>query len=246
MSDEYARCMSSLHEAFARTLSNSLGAYLRTHFEMVLASVELVPGRDFLADFQETGFTSLLAVEPGGSAVVMQVDTALVFPIIDLLLGGTGRATMISRDLTEIDREIMDGVAQMIGRQLETTWQSTGVKLRLDRQQQAAQIQSVYSSTEKLTILSFEAKINETTGAITISFPATLAIAMLREISSGPGKKARLEQPQSVGLRESVLKCKFDSTVGLANLKVPFRELVGLQPGSVLNLRRSIKSPASL
>jgi flagellar motor switch protein FliM len=27
MSDEYARCMSSLHEAFARTMSNSLGAY---------------------------------------------------------------------------------------------------------------------------------------------------------------------------------------------------------------------------
>ena len=27
MSDEYARCMSGLHEAFARTMSNSLGAY---------------------------------------------------------------------------------------------------------------------------------------------------------------------------------------------------------------------------
>ena len=27
MSDEYARCMSTLHEAFARTMSNSLGAY---------------------------------------------------------------------------------------------------------------------------------------------------------------------------------------------------------------------------
>jgi len=176
----------------------------------------------------------------------MQVDTTLVFPIIDVLLGGTGQNTTISRDLTEIDREIMDGVAQIIGRQLETTWQSTGVKLRLAHQQQAMPIQSVYSSTEKLTILSFEAKINETTGAITISFPATLAIAMLREISSGPDKKARLEQPQSLGLSASILKCRFDSTVGLANLKVTFRELVALQPGSVLNLRLPTKVPAAL
>lgn len=246
MSDEYARCMSNLHEAFARTMANSLGAYLRAHFEMVLASVELIPGRDFLGGFQETGFTSLLAVEPGASAVLLQVDTALVVPIIDVLLGGTGQLTAMSRDLTEIDREIMDGVAQMIGRQLETTWQSIGVKLRLDRQRQAAQIQSVYSATEKLTILSFEAKVNQTSGAIVISFPATLAIAMLREISSGPNRKVREGQPQPLGVRASVLNCPFETTVGLANLRVPLRELVALRPGSVLNLRLPVKSPAAL
>jgi len=245
MSDEYARCMSGLHEAFARTMSNSLGAYLRAHFEMVLASVELIPGRDFLGSFQETGFTSLLAMEPGASAVVLQVETALVVPIIDVLLGGTGQSTTMSRELTEIDREIMDGVAQMIGRQLETTWQSIGVKLRPDRQRQAAQIQNVYSATEKLTVLSFEAKVNDTPGAITISFPATLAIAMLRAISSGPGKKARTEQPHSVGVRASVLNCPFETTVGLANLRVSMRELMALRPGAVLNLRLPVKSPAA-
>jgi flagellar motor switch protein FliM len=246
MSDEYARCMSGLHEAFARTMSNSLGAYLRAHFEMVLASVELIPGRDFLGSFQETGFTSFLAVEPGTSAVVLQVDTALVVPIIDVLLGGTGQPTTMSRELTEIDREIMDGVAQMIGRQLETTWQSIGIKLKPDRQRQAAQIQSVYSATEKLTILSFEAKVNDTLGAITISFPATMAIAMLREISSGPGKKVRTEQRQSVGVRANVLSCRFETTVGLAGLRIPLRELMNLRPGCVLNLRLPVKSPAAL
>jgi flagellar motor switch protein FliM len=227
-------------------MSNSLGAYLRAHFQMVLASVELIPGRDFLGSFQETGFTSFLAVQPGSSAVVLQVDTALVVPIIDVLLGGSGQSTTMSRELTEIDREIMDGVAQMIGRELETTWQSIGVKLRPDRQRQAAQIQSVYSATEKLTILSFEAKVNETPGAITISFPATLAIAMLREISPDPGKKPHAEQPQSLGVRASVLNCPFETTVGLANLKVPLRELMALRPGSVLNLRLPVKVTAAL
>ena len=246
MSDEYARYMSGLHEAFARTMSNSLGAYLRAQFEMVLASVELIPGRDFVGSFQETGFTSFLAVDPGTSAVVLQVDTALVIPIIDVLLGGTGEPMTTSRELTEIDREIMDGVAQVIGRQLEATWQSIGVKLRPDRQRQAAQIQNVYSATEKLTILSFEAKVNKTPGAITISFPATLAIAMLREISSGPGMKARTEQPQSMGIHARVLNCPFETTVGLANLRVPLRELMALRPGTVLNLRLSVKSPVAL
>jgi flagellar motor switch protein FliM len=47
--------MTTVFEAFARSVSNSMGAYLRARFEMALASVEQMPVRDFLGDFQETG-----------------------------------------------------------------------------------------------------------------------------------------------------------------------------------------------
>ena len=246
MSDHYARFMTSLFEVFARSVSNSLGAYLRAQFEMVLASVEMVPVRDFLGGFQESGFAAFLTLEPGGSVVVLQIDTALVFPIIDVLLGGFGKAAPTTHELTEIDKEIMEGVALILGRQLETTWQSMGVKIRLDHQQKATQVQSAYSATEKLTILTFEAKLNETTGAVILSFPASLANTLLREMSSDPRGKARTDSPALASLRARVLECQFDSTLGIPNLKLPVRELAGLRPGSVLNLRSPIKSPAAL
>lgn len=246
MSDQYARFVTGLFEAFARSVSNSLGAYLRAHFEMVLASVELVPVRDFLAGFQESGFVAFLSLEPPGSAVVLQVDTALVFPVIDVLLGGFGTPATSARELTEIDEEIMDGVAQILGRQLEAMWQPMDVRIRVDRHQKPAQVQNVYSSTEKLTILTFEAKLNETSGAIVISFPASLASAMLRGMASDPHGKSRPDLLAQPSLRARVLECKFDSTVGISHLKVPLCELVALQPGSVLNLRLPVKTPAAL
>jgi flagellar motor switch protein FliM len=245
MSDQYARFMTSLYEAYARSVSNSLAAYLRTQFEMVLASVEQVPVRDFLAGFQEAGFAACLTLEPAGPVVVLQVDTALVYPIIDVLLGGIGTPPAVAHELTEIDREIMEGVAQILGRHLETTWQPRGAKIRLDRQQKPAQIHSVYSATEKLTILTFEARLNETAGAIILSLPASVANGMLRETPSDPHRRPKTGPGDRPSLQARVLECQFDSTVGIPDLKVRLRDLVGLRPGSVLNLRVPVQSPAA-
>ena len=246
MSDQYVRFMTSLYEAYARSVSNSLGAYLRARFEMTLASVEQVPVRDFLAGFKEAGFVALLNLEPSDSVVVLQVETAIVFPIIDVLLGGFGMPSVISRELTEIDREIMEGVTQILGRQLETAWQPLGAKITLDRLQKAAQIQSVYSATEKLTVLTFEARLNETTGAIILSLPASVGSALLREISSDQQGRPNVDSVDRPSLQARILECQFDSTVGISDLKVRLRDLVGLRPGSVLNLRVPVQSPASL
>ncbi len=246
MSERYARFMTTLFEAFARNVSNSLGAYLRARFEMVLASVEQMPVRDFLDDFQESGFIGILNLQPGNTAAVMQVDTSLVFPIIDVLLGGFGTPCTNSREMTEIDEDIMEGVAQIICRQLETTWRPMGITIQLERRQKATQIHNVFPANEKLTALTFEIKLNETAGAVNLSFPTSLASAMLRQISADPRKKTRLSAGQKIGLRERVMACTFDSTMGIANLKVFLRDLVALKPGGVLNLRMPIKNPAFL
>jgi flagellar motor switch protein FliM len=246
MSEAYARFLTNLYEGFARSASNSLGAFLRAHFEMVLASVEQMPVRDFVAAYQETGFVAVLSLHPGDTAVLLQVDNALVFPVIDVLLGGSGAATLKAREMTEIDRGIMEGVAHVLCRQLEATWQSMAITVRLDRQQNAAQIENVFPSTEKLIALTFEVKLNETAGAVNLLFPASFAAAMLREISADPRKKVPPRATVKSGLRQRVLDCAFSCTVGIANLRVPLREVAALKPGSVLNLGLSIKTPASL
>jgi flagellar motor switch protein FliM len=246
MSEPYARFMTNLYEGFARSVSNSLGAYLRTHFEMTLASVELMPVRDFLGGFQEAGFVEFLALQPGGWNVLMQLDAMLVFPMIDVLLGGFGAPTQKLREMTEIDQEIMHGIAQVMARQIESIWQPMGLSVRIDQQQKAAQIQSVFSPTDRLAVLTFEARVNQTTGTLTLTIPVALAGAMLRETSSGPRRRPVSGSGKQAGLEDRMLESQFLCTVGLSGLRLPLRALLALQPGSVLDLRRPVKQPASL
>jgi flagellar motor switch protein FliM len=246
LSEQHARIMTSLYEGFAATASNSVGAYLRTRFDLTLTSVELLPVKDFLAGFQESGFFAFLKMEPGGAAGILQVDAPLVFPIIDVLLGGLGAACPAAHGLTEIDEDIMEGVAQILCRQLEATWRPAEMSITMDHQLKASQVQSVYSPTEKLILLSFEARINDSTGGVNVSYPAALASPMLRGVLSEARRHLSSTNGTPPGLQERVLDCRFDTTIGLPQLRVSLRELVELKPGSVLNLRLPVKTPASL
>jgi len=246
MSERYARFMTTLFEVFARNVSNSMGAYLRARFEMVLASVEQMPVRDFLGDFRQDGFVAGLMLQPGNNAALLQVDGSLVFPIIDVLLGGFGTPAPTSKEMTEIDEGIMEGVAQIICRQLEATWQPMGIEVCFERHQRATQLQNVFRPNEKLTSLTFEVKLNETSGAANLSFSTSLGSSMLREVSANPRKKPMLLSEQQNVLRDRLLNCLFTSTVGIPNLRIPLRDLVSLGPGSVLDLRVPVRSPASL
>lgn len=246
LSEHHARIMTNLFEGFATAASNSLGAYLRIRFDLALASVELLPVKDFLAAFQESGFVTFLSMEPAGAAGILQVDTPLVFPIIDVLLGGVGAASPAAHGLTEIDEDIMEGVVQILCRQLEATWRPAEISIITDQKLKASQVQSVYSPTEKLILLTFEARINETSGVMNISYPAALANPMLRGISSGARRHVGSTNGTPSALQQRVLDCRFDTTVGLPKLRVSLRELVELKPGSVLNLRLPVKTPASL
>jgi flagellar motor switch protein FliM len=245
MSEAFVRFMTNLFEGFARSASNAIGAFLRTHFEISLVSVEQMPVRDFLEGYLDPGSVSVLSLHPGDAAVLLKLDSSLVFPMIDVLLGGFGTPMAWVREMTEIDQGIMEGVAQILGRQLEATLLPMGVAVQLERQQNATQVQTVFAQTEKLTVLSFEAKLNETSGAVKLSFPASFATTMLRESSAGRRQQTRRLPDGRMGLRERVLNCTFSSTMGIPNLKVPLHELVALKPGCVLSFRLPVKNPVS-
>lgn len=229
-----------------RSLSNSLGAYLRAHFEMVLASVEQMPVRDFLAGIQETAFIASLKLQPVSSTVLMQIESSLVFPIIDVLLGGFGKPAPKTREMTEIDRDIMEEVAQIVCHHLEATWQPLGIKVLLDTQPNPAQVQGIYALTEKLAVLTFEITLNETAGSLNLSFPAALMSSILRHISADPRRQRRLELETRPRLRDRVLDCNFSVALGVRNLRIPLRDLLPMKPETILDLKRSINSPANL
>ena len=130
-----------LHEGFARALTHSLGAYLRVVFETNVVSVEQLTFREFLSRIPDFAYSASFTVNPMGVAGVMVLDLSLTFPIIDLLLGGNGSADQEPREITEIEEQILEGVVQILCRELATAWQSLGLQFVSEQRLQPAQIQ---------------------------------------------------------------------------------------------------------
>ena len=83
---EQLHAITVLHEGFARSLTHSLGAYLRIVFSATLVSAENLAYREFLQRIPETTYLASCRLDPIGVVAAMQLDLKVAFPIIDLLL----------------------------------------------------------------------------------------------------------------------------------------------------------------
>ena len=244
---EQVGAISMLHEGFARALTHSLGAYLRVVFETNVVSVEQLTFREFLSRIPDFAYSASFTVSPMGVAGVMVLDLSLTFPIIDLLLGGNGSADQEPREVTEIEEQILEGVVQILCRELATAWQSLGLQFVSEQRLQPAQIQRLMPPTEKALSLSFEIKMPASRGMLNVIFPAVVSNALLRKLSRDVAYQ-RPHGSAEIGrwLRSRMRECPFTVELGATSISVPVPALLKLQPGDVLRLPHSVRQVPKL
>jgi len=244
---DQTRALTILHEGFARTVSQSLGAYLRVVFEATLVSVEQMSYADFLKKIPEVTYMVSFQVRPIGAAAAMQLDHSLVFPLVDLLLGGTGLCDPMNREITEIEEQIMDGVARIICRELAGAWAPIGAEIELENRQPIAQMQRFLAGSEKTICLSFQVKLAEATGSLHFVLPVSISNTLLRKLSTdwSYGKPKAVSR-SGRQLAERMLECPIPIVLGMPQIKLRLQTLLEFQPGSVCNLGIPVRMPAAL
>ncbi len=247
MHNDQARAITTLHESFARNLAGSLGAYLRVPFDVTLISVEQLTFSEFQGAIPELTYLLALELNPTGVMAALQIDHSIVFPTVDVLLGGSGAFIEMKREISEIEEQIMDGVAKIICRELAIGWAPMGFDISLGERYSTPQIQRFLPPQEKVLALSFEVSLNHIKGTMNLMFPATVSNTMLRKLSlNWEYKRPRASAGVSARLREHLNGCDFKVLLGFADVKLRVRDLVSARPGSILRFNIPESSPAAL
>lgn len=239
--------VNGLHEGFARSLTQSLGAYLRVGFEVNLVSVEQLAYSEFLGRIPEITYMMSFLVEQMGAEAALLIDHSLVFPLVDILLGGTGACEVLTREVSEIEEQIMEAVAKIICRELETAWTPLGTKLRPVERQSPAQMQQFLPSTEKTLCLSFAVKLAKATGTLNLVFPVVISNTLLRKLSlERSHARSRTGDRPSGKLTAKMLDCRFPVQLGIPGIRLSIDTLVGMARQGLYNLGIPVRKPASL
>jgi flagellar motor switch protein FliM len=247
MHNDQARAITTLHESFARNLTHSLGAYLRVPFDVSLVSVEQLTFSEFLGGIPELTYLLALELNPVGVMAALQIDHSIVFPTVDVLLGGPGTPSEIVREISEIEEQIMEGVAKIISRELAIGWAPLGFEISIGERHSTPQIQRFLPPQEKVLALSFEITLNGIKGTMNLMFPATVSNTMLRKLSlDWEYRRPRASAGASARLREHLNECEFPVVLGFPEVKVRVRELMNARAGTILAFKISESSPASL
>jgi flagellar motor switch protein FliM len=247
LSNENARTLSAIHDTFARRLATALDAWLGAAVDVKQKGFDQQPITEHIAGIAPLTYIVPFTLTTAQSSMIVECDINLVFAMIELLLGGTGARATGGRDLSEIEEEIMHDVISLIARQAENAWHFANMSLSPGRRIKSSLLHQYCQASEKLAIVKFEIELAGTAGSFQLIFPTAFLTALIQQI--------KLEQPQKKGgmryfprpnIRERILDCDIEVASELPGLRVAVRDLIALEPGSVLKLRAPVRLPGML
>ncbi len=245
ISNEQMRAISLLNDIFARNLTHNLGVWLRSRFQVNLVSAEQMPFNEFMLRIPDLAYVSSVRLDPLRALSVLQLDLSLAPPMIDLLLGGEGKAGS-ARELTDIEESILASVAEVICRELSAAWQPVGLSFSFERRQLHTQIARVMPVSEKTLCLSFEVRMPGASGMLNLAFPAVVSNTVLRRLIGDWSRQHRHSAETRQRLQERVGLVKVGAALQLPPVKIAGRELEDLYEGKILKFSMIASQPAEL
>jgi flagellar motor switch protein FliM len=248
LSNENARALTSLHEKFALNVTNSLEVYLGTSIRLEMLSLEQLTLQDYISSVAPNTYLLPCALNVMENNLLMEMDIRLIFPIIDLLLGGAGTTSSDEpRELTEIDEEIVESITALIIKEVDRSWRALNLSLTPGHCIKPALITQIYPANEKLVLLMFEMTIGTTTGSFKIVLPTSFVGFLLRHMKAAQSKKiSSLRHFPNPSLRERILDCDFKVAVDITQMRVLVKDLIDLKPGVILKMKAPVKNPGRL
>jgi len=235
ISKDQLQAIGTVNDLFARNLMHTVGAWLRSEFQVSLVSSEQMAFSEFIERIPERTYISSVRLEPLGAPGLLEVELALASPMVDLLLGGTGRAEP-ERPLTDIEDLIMVSVVQMIVKELNVAWMPVGLNYTFDKRESLSQASRTMPGGEKTLCACFEVKMPEARGVINLCLPAVVLNTILRKLITETARPRRRSPEMMNRVRELVGQTSVGAVLQFPPIRLRARELSALAPGYVLRL----------
>src|SRR5579875_738417 len=227
------RAVQSIHENFARVLGSSLSAYLRTFVSIDIARIEQLSFAEFSRTAARPSTTLALRMRPQEAIALLQLSHPALFPMLEILLGGTGRSPAnIDREITEIERSIFQPVLRILLQELRTAWRPVSpIEFTAEDELAARQILSSTAPNFELLVISLQVSIGETAGLLNLGMPSRAMRALLQ---TSPVTTPEPPAQDSLKMLRLLDRAQLNADIRLNGPGMLFRDLLNIEPGDVL------------
>lgn len=245
ISKEQIHALHFLHERFARNVSQSLAAYLRSTTEMALVSVEQFSYSEFLMALPDPTLFYALSMAPADDLAGLEINPAVAFAMVERMLGGEGKNAAVDRALTDIEQNVVDSVVKILLESLTDTWKPVvPMKFGIRARETRPQMLQVASANDTVVMLVFDLRLGEAQGLLHLCVPAAV---VERTDTAGALDRHRRERTaqERTWLSENLARVPMALSAVLET-ECTTRELIDLRIGDVLSLGLPISRPLDL
>ncbi len=239
-SKEQIRTVSIMHETFARLTTTSLSANLRSLVNVHVASVDQLTYEEFIRSIPNPTTLAVINMDPLKGSAVLEIDPSVTFSIIDRLFGGKGEGTKVSRDLSDIEQSVMEGIiVRILGNMREAWSQVIDLRPRLGQIETNPQFAQIVPPTEMVVLVTLETKVGEVEGMMNFCIPYLTIEPIISKLSaqywySSVRRGTTTENLNILRDRLSTIEVNVAAEIGKMDLTV--RDILSLKRGDVIRL----------
>ena len=247
VSKEQLRAIKGIHDKLARNLASQISSVMRSIVEIRLHSVDQMTYGEFLMSLPSPTSFNVFSIKPLDGNCVLEINPSIAFPMIDRLLGGNGEGFETSRELTDIEVNLLDAILRMMMQRLKESWSMiTDMYPNVEAKESSPNVVQIVSQNEIVIMVVMEIIVGNSSGMINICYPVIYLEPILsrlanRDIMLGEtsAKKSRNKELKTLIGRAEVL---YEAILGKSIVSV--NEFLNLKEGDILRLDRSANDKA--
>ncbi len=245
---EQMRALQSLHEGFGRNFGAALSAMLRTMVEVKLTSVDQLTYSEFVFSLENPTCFNLLKADPLEGSLILDISPAILYPIIDRLLGGgKTNSPPARRPLTEIELRLVSRISKLFLDELQRAWENVvELELSVERVESNPQLIQVVPPNEVVILISFELTVGDVRGMLNLCIPFNSIERFSAKLAENTwvnyGRNSKLSEfEDQIGHRLS--GSLVELTVILADTQITTADLIGLRVGDIITTDKDVHEP---
>ncbi len=247
VSKDQIRTLENLHDNFGGHYGSTLSAVLRTIVDVDLVSVDQITYSEFIMSLVSPSCTFTFAAPPLEGGCLVDFNPTLTFSLIDRMFGGGGKTLETERELTGIERTVMARLANKLYEELEEAWENI-VKLETEQKsfETNPQFIQIVPPGETVVVVSFQIKLFQATGLLTICYPYVSLEPVITKLSAqnwiDATKRKNLESDRDTDL--AILNLvEADISAVLLQTDIRMRDFLSLKIGDIVPSQHKISEP---
>ncbi len=251
ISKEQIRTLHTMHETFARNFGASASGFLRTIVEVRVAQVAQMSYAEFAGNLQVPTSYNLVKAPPLTGAFCLEMSPLAVYPIIDRLLGGSGKDLFIpQRPVTLIEQRLIQKILTRAMQVLTEAWSTVApLQFELHEMESNPQLMQIVPPNETVVGVMFDVKLGNRAGSMSLCIPYNTIEPVVDRLSA----QTWAVPPQSDDtdrfgqrLTRELGGARMQLEATLAETSMTVSELMQLEPGDVIMTGKAQDQPVVL
>jgi len=204
--------------------------------------VQLIKHDEMMERLVPPNHLTLVNLKPLHGMILVACNAELVAWVVESRFGGSGRfpVSITNREFTPFELNSMRRVVETALQQLALAWRPIApLQPEIVRTETNSQFAAIASAAEPIIVSTFEVRVGNGGGRLSIAIPHLLLEPLHERLMSGiAAKPVDHDKHWYEALRTGVGRALMPLDVELANIEITVRDLLNLKPGSVFEIDR--------